>query len=258
MEVKNKEMNGYNLTRKWFDFKFDNPGVARSSHTELYFYIVDLWNRLGQKEKFGLPTAVTMECLGIGSYNTYKKTLNDLIEFGFVILIQESLNQYKSKIIAISNNDKATDKATDKPLDKAHIKATDDIDKQYNKEQINNINNINKSNLDFHQILKFESVEWLESVSMKHKMTIEDIQKYIDEFELFLKTKQTIHKNKNEYVNHFINWLSKKNEFEKEKKLREKKETQNLINGPNFNQNNKQPFRFDFEELSKYTETKTS
>lgn len=240
MEVKNKEMNGYKLTRKWFDFKFDNPGIARSSHTELYFYIVDLWNRLGQKEKFGLPTAVTMECLGIGSYNTYKKTLNDLIEFGFVILIQESLNQYKSKIIAISNNDKATDKATDKPLDKAHIKATDEIDKQYNKEQLN------KTILNFHQILKFESYEWLESVSMKHKMKIEEIQNEIDEFELYLKTKETLHYNKKEYLNHFINWLTKKNEIEKEKKLREKNKNEFQVQ-----QSKKVPFRFSFEEAMK-------
>lgn len=116
-------MNGYELTRAWYNYKFDNVDKVRHVHSDLYFYMVDLWNRLGQTEKFGLPTSVTMQSLGIGSYNTYKKTLNDLIDFGFVILVQESKNQHQSKIVALSIIDKATDKA----LDKALVKATDTI-----------------------------------------------------------------------------------------------------------------------------------
>lgn len=98
----------------------------------MYCYLVDLWNRLGQKSQFGLPTSVAMESLGIGSYNTYKKTLNDLIEFGFIRIVADSKNQHQSKIIALSKNDKATDKA----LDEATIKATDTIIEQKNKETI--------------------------------------------------------------------------------------------------------------------------
>ena len=212
-DFKNSEFTGYKLTRTWFDFKFENPGKIKASHTELYFYIIDLWNRLGQKEKFGLPTAVTMECLGIGSYNTYKRNLNDLIDFGFIQLIQESKNQHQSKVIALSKFDKATDKA----LDKAHIKATDeatdDIDKQYNNEQKNNniINNNNETfqNLNFSEILKNESQEWIESVAMQQKISIELIQQKIDEFVLFLKTTEKNHKSKKEFISHFINWLPK-------------------------------------------------
>ena len=129
-------MNGYNLLRDWYNFKFSNPSKTKAIHSDMYCYIIDLWNRLGQKDEFGLPTSVTMEALGIGSYNTYKKTIQDLIDFGFVILISESKNQHQSKIVALSKNDKATDEATDKALDKAHIKATDTIIKQVNKEQI--------------------------------------------------------------------------------------------------------------------------
>lgn len=129
-------MNGYNLLRDWYNFKFTNPSKVKAVHSDMYCYLIDLWNRLGQKEEFGLPTSVSMESLGIGSYNTYKKTLHDLIEFGFVKLILESKNQHQSKIVALSNFDKATDKATDKALDKATIKATDTIDKQINKETI--------------------------------------------------------------------------------------------------------------------------
>jgi hypothetical protein len=121
-------MNGYNLLRDWFNFKFANPSKTKASHTDFYCYLIDRWNRLGQKHEFGLPTSVTMEALGIGSYNTYKKTLNDLIEFGFVTIVSESKNQHQSKIIAISKNDKAIDKA----LDEANNKATDTIYKQEN------------------------------------------------------------------------------------------------------------------------------
>ena len=114
-------MNGYQLTRNWYNFKFENPNTVRHIHSDMYFYIVDLWNRLGQKEKMGLPTAMTMDALNIGSYNTYKKVLADLIEWGFVLELSKSTNQYQSRVIALS----ITDEATDKPLDKAHAKASD-------------------------------------------------------------------------------------------------------------------------------------
>lgn len=123
-------MNGYNLLRDWYNYKFAHPSKVKAVHSDMYCYLIDLWNRLGQKNEFGLPTQVTMEALGIGSYNTYKKTFDDLIEFGFVKLVADSKNQYQSRIIALSKNDKASDEATDKALDKAHIKATDIIDKQ--------------------------------------------------------------------------------------------------------------------------------
>lgn len=115
-------MNGYNLIRNWYAFKFDNPSKCKAIHSDMYCYLVDLWNRLGQKEEFGLPTQMTMEVLGIGSYNTYKKSLDALIDFGFVTIVSDSINQHQSKIVALSNFDKATDKA----LDKATIKATDE------------------------------------------------------------------------------------------------------------------------------------
>lgn len=134
-------MNGYDLTRCWYNFKFDNPKKVKSVHSDLFFYIIDLWNRLGQKKEFGLPTSVTMESLGIGSYNTFKKTLDDLFDFGFIKLVSDSKNQHQSKVIAISKIDKATDKALDKATIKASDKATDTIlltNVNKNKEQINN------------------------------------------------------------------------------------------------------------------------
>lgn len=130
-------MNGYDLTRIWYNYKFENPSKVKAKHSDMFFYIVDLWNRLGQKKEFGLPTSVTMEAIGVGSFNTYKKTLQDLIDFGFINMVLESKNQHQSKIIALSKIDKALDKALDKAtikaLDKANDKAVDSIDKQINK-----------------------------------------------------------------------------------------------------------------------------
>ena len=143
-------MNGYILIRDWYNFKFANPSKAKAVHSDMYCYLVDLWNRLGQKSEFGLPTSVAMESLGIGSYNTYKKTLNDLIEFGFIRIVSESKNQHQSKIVALSKNDKAIDKALDEATIKASDKATDTII-----EQKNNRTNECKTIPEFSEFLEY-------------------------------------------------------------------------------------------------------
>lgn len=132
-------MNSYDLSRKWFDWTFENPERINPNHTALYFFIIEHCNRLGWKEKFGLPTTMAKEAIGIRSYNTYINTLNDLVEFGFVKLIEKSKNQYSSNIVALSNFDKAPNKALDKAMIKHDTKqreSTDSINKQETKEQI--------------------------------------------------------------------------------------------------------------------------
>jgi len=129
-------MNGYELSRNWFDFCFLNPDRIKPTHTALYFFIIEHCNRLGWKEKFGLPTTMAKEAIGIHSYNTYINTLNDLVEFGFVKMIQKSKNQYSSNIVALSNFDKAHDKALDKALIKHVTKQSEST--------IQSISSINK------------------------------------------------------------------------------------------------------------------
>jgi len=109
-------MNGYELSRKWFDFSFENPEKIKPNHAALYFFIIEHCNRLGWKDKFGLPTTMAMEAIGIKSYNTYKNTLFELVEFGFIKMVETSKNQYSSNIVALSNFNKALDKALDKAL----------------------------------------------------------------------------------------------------------------------------------------------
>jgi len=112
-------MNGYELSRKWFDFSFENPEKVKPIHTAIYFFAVEHWNRLGGKDKFGFPSQMTMEAIGVKSYTTYGKALKELSEWGFIIFIEMSKNQYSANIISIcapSKNEKARDKALDKAL----------------------------------------------------------------------------------------------------------------------------------------------
>lgn len=136
-------MTGYELSRNWFDWCFENPEKINPNHTALYFFICEHSNRMGGKEKFGLPTTMAKDAIGIRSYNTYIKTLNDLVEFGFIELIEKSKNQYSSNIIALSNFNKAHNKALDKAILKHVTKqlqstrqSIDSIDKHINLEQL--------------------------------------------------------------------------------------------------------------------------
>ena len=130
-------MNSYELSRNWFDWSFENPEKINPNHSALYFFIIEHCNRLGWKEKFGLPTTMAKESIGIRSYNTYIKTLNDLVNFGFIKLIEKSKNQYSSNIIALSNFNKATDKALDKALVKHGTKQRESISSINKQETIN-------------------------------------------------------------------------------------------------------------------------
>lgn len=117
-------MDIYNLSRNYWDFAFENPEVIKPSHAALYFFAIEQSNRLGWKKKFSLPSTMSMEALGIKSYNTYINTLNDLVSFGFIEMVQRSTNQYSANIIALSNFNKALDKALDKALVKHSTKHT--------------------------------------------------------------------------------------------------------------------------------------
>jgi hypothetical protein len=144
-----KELNGYDLSRAWFDFCFENPEKIKTNHTALYFLAIEHCNRLGWKEKFGLPTTMAMEAIGIKSYNTYINTLRDLVDWKFIKMIEVSKNQHSANIVALSNFNKALNNALDKAMIKHGSKqsestsestseSVDSIDKQRtsNQEQV--------------------------------------------------------------------------------------------------------------------------
>jgi hypothetical protein len=138
-------MNSYELSRNWFNFCFDNPELIRPIHTAIFFFAIEHCNRLGWKQKFGFPSQMVMEAIGVKNWKTYSKALNEIVNFGFIKMIEKSKNQYSSNIIAIVKNTKATTKALDKALSKhstkhstKHSQSTVSINKQRtkNKEQI--------------------------------------------------------------------------------------------------------------------------
>ena len=157
----NKDINGYSLSRQWFNFCFENPEKIKPNHTALYFFIIEHCNRLGWKSKFGLPTAMAKEAIGIRSYNTYINTLNDLVKFGFIVMVEKSKNQYTANIVALSNFDKAQYKALDEAIVKNEVcsikksestvqstiqstgESISSIDKQINQEPLTVENQIN-------------------------------------------------------------------------------------------------------------------
>jgi hypothetical protein len=79
---------------------------------------MELANRLGWKDEFGLPSNTAMECLSIGNWKTYKHALEDLVTWGFIEIVQASKNQYQSCVIKICpvTNDKALPRALPKAL----------------------------------------------------------------------------------------------------------------------------------------------
>jgi len=109
------EINGYDLSRRWFDFCFENPEKISPNHSAIYFFAIEHCNRLGWKEKFGFPTQMTMDAIGIKKHQTYIRYLTDLVEWGFIKMVQRSTNQYSANIISLHNampkNGKALDKA---------------------------------------------------------------------------------------------------------------------------------------------------
>ncbi len=109
-------MNGYDLHRQWFDFAFANQGLVTPTHTAMYAWFVELNNRMGWVNQFNCPASQTMAAIGVKHHSTYKKTFDDLVEFGFVKVIEEAKNQWTACVIALSNFDEAHSEALDKAI----------------------------------------------------------------------------------------------------------------------------------------------
>jgi hypothetical protein len=176
-------MTGFELSRNWFDWAFENPEKINPNHAALYFFIVEHCNRLGWKEKFGLPTTMAKDAIGIRSYNTYIKTLNDLVDFGFVLLIEKSKNQYSSNIVALSKKAKAHDKALDKALIKHTSKqhestrqSISSIDKQ--------VNQLNQETIEQSEILLLIHSELPKVKNMAKPLTLAEAKRIEDEFDM--------------------------------------------------------------------------
>lgn len=103
--------NGYALSRQWFNFTAETSEMVSTIHTALYFWIVDLNNRLNWKEVIGLPTDHTMNAIRIKSYRSYKRALDDLCRWGFLTLVTKARNQHTCNEVALVLKAKAEAKA---------------------------------------------------------------------------------------------------------------------------------------------------
>jgi len=137
-------MNGYNLSRNFWNWAFDNPELISTNHAAIYFFAIEHCNRLGGKEKFGFPSLMVMDAIGIKKNQTYIKYFNELVNYGFFKLIQKSTNQYSSNIISLMYALPKKGTALDKAFIKHAAKQTESmgqskvpVDKQVNKETIN-------------------------------------------------------------------------------------------------------------------------
>lgn len=95
------QLTGYELSRDWFDFCFDNPELISTTHSALYFFILEHRSRMGQKDKFGFPRRMAMDALAIKSQKTYSQAFEDLASWGFIKVLQESKNQWSANIIQV-------------------------------------------------------------------------------------------------------------------------------------------------------------
>jgi hypothetical protein len=96
--------NGY------WDWASNNPNKVNPTSTAIYFYILSVANELHWKESFGLSSTQIMNGVKIATYKTYKKHFDELVDSGLLKVIEPSINQYKSNVIALVKFTKAKPK----------------------------------------------------------------------------------------------------------------------------------------------------
>lgn len=94
-------MNGYTLTRRWFNWNFENTRKARPIHGILYMWCIEKSNRLGWMQEFQLPSDEAAAACGAADRETILKAVADLEEWGFIKVIQEAKNRYTARWIKI-------------------------------------------------------------------------------------------------------------------------------------------------------------
>ena len=167
-------MDVFSLSRNWFEFCFNNPEKIKPGHSAVYFFAIEHCNRLGWKDKFGFPSQMVMEAVGIKNWRTYSAILKELVEFGFIEMVEISKNQYSSNIIAIVKNTKATTKALDKALQKHSTKqrqSTVSIDIQQTR------NNNTRANTSATKTIEQREKEFYSKISEHWKKSHPDMAK---------------------------------------------------------------------------------
>lgn len=109
-------MNGYKLSRKIFDWAWENQEKINPAHIAIYMLAVDECNRSGWLKNFNFSTSEAMKRTGIKNRKTYNKRFKQLCEWGFLTLIKKSKNQYFGNTISLSGPLPKTGKHFDRVL----------------------------------------------------------------------------------------------------------------------------------------------
>jgi len=133
----NNELNSYELSRNFINFAFDNPEKISPNHYAIYFFAIEHCNRLGWKSKFGFPTMMACDAVGIKKPQTFIKYFNDLEDWGFIKVVERSKNQYSANIISLISATPKKGEAMDKAMVK-HAASKGQSNSPINK-QVNNI-----------------------------------------------------------------------------------------------------------------------
>ena len=178
-------MDIYSLSRSFWDFSFENPEKMKPIHSSIFFFAIEHCNRLWWKDKFWFPTTMVMDAIWISNYSSYKKWLEELVEWGFIKMIQVSKNQYSANVISLIQFVWSTDKALDKALikhgTKQHIKqdesiASIDI-------QVYNSTNLQNTNIQTDTVVS-QPNEYEEWMNYLKKYSIQSlIPDYVEEYQ---------------------------------------------------------------------------
>lgn len=106
-------MSGYELSRQWFDFAYENPDKVTSAQTALYMWLIEANNRKGFSEKFVFNTSDACSCTGIKDRKTIWKAMEELVANGFVTVVNKAKNQNQVSVLSIVYNKVKTDGALD-------------------------------------------------------------------------------------------------------------------------------------------------
>lgn len=228
-------ITGYELSRCWFDFSFENPELVSPEHTAIFFFAIEHCNRLGWKEKFGFPTQMVIDAIGIKKASTYIKYFNDLVDWEFFILIQKSKNQHSANIIsfnpAMPKNGKALGKAIHRHLEKHLEKQPESTGKSTWKSKVpinklvNSITskpvNNETGNSFFDKIVEdFRTIEECVNISLYDERWVranKTNENELLEFNKLLEKRSIYEKVPIDYKTHFANWKmsGKKDDFMK-------------------------------------------
>lgn len=106
-------INGYDLSHRFYEWAFENRQDFKPTVSALYFYLVEVCNRLGWKNEFSISAKECMEGMGVSGYNTYKNAFDILCDNGFITVVKKSCNHYQANIITLSNFNRVNNEVTD-------------------------------------------------------------------------------------------------------------------------------------------------